>query len=845
MFGVASYRFRTTFARRRGGLLAIVLLIGVLGGLAMGAVAGARRTQSSFPAYLASTNPPDLEAQTGIADPTVATSSGYNASLAARIGSLPHVKRAATFTIFNPEIVALKVPHATTGGGIAPSAHAPAGEQPATLGASADGEFSTMDRPFVVHGRLADPTRADEVVVTQGEARFVGIHVGSVIPIGIFTNAQVEMPNCCTANGTVEPHRRIDLKVVGIVVLNNAIVQDAVDALGAEAVVFTPAFDREFRQCCSYFSGTLIQVDGGSSGAAAVTAELRRFMGKGGDFATENPVILAKAERAIKPESIALGVFGAIAALAALLVGAQLIGRQIREGADDRVVLRALGAGPGMTTCDSLIGVVGAVVAGSLLAVGVAVGLSPLAPLGPARPVDPHAGIAFDWTVLGVGLIVSIGALGAIAFVLAYRQAPHRAARRAERSAPRGSRLARVAANAGMPAPTVAGIRFALEPGRGKNTVPVRSAILGAVLAIGVAISTVTFSASLTTLVSRPALYGWNWDYELLSGYGGQQDLPEHQTAVLLDHDRSVAGWVGIYFSEAKVDGQVVPLIGTSPKSIVAPPLLSGHGVEAADQVVVGATTLADLHKRLGDLVVVKRGSTNLRLRIVGTATMPTIGTSGNPHPTMGTGALLSYRLIPAAERNPQDSEIPGPNAFLIRIRGGVNRSTALRSLQRINATLEASPDGAGGVTSVLRPAEIVNYRSQQHVPAYLGAVLAACTAVALGMTLIASVRRRRRDLALLKTLGFTRRQLAAVVGWQSTIAVGIGVVVGVPLGIVVGRALWDLFAHAIDAVPDPTVPALTIALVAIGALVLANIVAAIPALQAARTRTALLLRAE
>ena len=50
--------------------------------------------------------------------------------------------------------------------------------------------------------------------------------------------------------------------------------------------------------------------------------------------------------------------------------------------------------------------------------------------------------------------------------------------------------------------------------------------------------------------------------------------------------------------------------------------------------------------------------------------------------------------------------------------------------------------------------------------------------------TLTASVRRRRRDLALLKTLGFTRRQLAAAVSWQSTVPVAIGTALGVPLGI-------------------------------------------------------------
>ena len=75
--------------------------------------------------------------------------------------------------------------------------------------------------------------------------------------------------------------------------------------------------------------------------------------------------------------------------------------------------------------------------------------------------------------------------------------------------------------------------------------------------------------------------------------------------------------------------------------------------------------------------------------------------------------------------------------------------------------------------------------------------------------------------------------------------AVGIGIVVGVPLGIVLGRFLWDLFAHQIDAVAAPSVPTVSLLLVAVGALVLANLVAAIPGRIAARTPTAVLLRAE
>ena len=94
-----------------------------------------------------------------------------------------------------------------------------------------------------------------------------------------------------------------------------------------------------------------------------------------------------------------------------------------------------------------------------------------------------------------------------------------------------------------------------------------------------------------------------------------------------------------------------------------------------------------------------------------------------------------------------------------------------------------------------------------------------------------------------LKTLGFTHRQLAAVVAWQASVAAIIGIVVGVPLGIGAGRWLWILFAHKIFAVPQPTVPVMSVVVVALGALVLANLVAALPGRSAARTPAALILR--
>jgi ABC-type antimicrobial peptide transport system permease subunit len=184
--------------------------------------------------------------------------------------------------------------------------------------------------------------------------------------------------------------------------------------------------------------------------------------------------------------------------------------------------------------------------------------------------------------------------------------------------------------------------------------------------------------------------------------------------------------------------------------------------------------------------------------------------------------------------------------AAFITIRPGVTPATARRSLDQVTAALNRSSDGpVGGAVSVLRPAEIASYRTVGSTPSVLAAILAAGAIGALGLTLIASVRRRRHEFALLKTLGFTRRQLAATVAWQSSVPAIVGVIFGVPLGIAFGRWLWILFARGMSAVPDPNVPARYIVVVALGAMVFANLAAILPAHVAARTPTALLLRTE
>ncbi|HZQ87306.1 MAG TPA: FtsX-like permease family protein [Acidimicrobiales bacterium] len=853
--GAALYRFRTSLRYRSAAYLSLVVLIGLIGGVSLGALAAARRTQSSFAAYLASTNPSNL----GVTVFGGANSGGGAPALwspavtqgLARLTGVKHVETAI------PVAAAPLSPDGT------PRLDGINDVQPV---ASVDGLFFHEDRLAVTAGRLANPNSPDEVVMTSLAAQVLGVHVGEVIPYGIYSLDEQALPGFGTAR--VQPRLRFAPRLVGLVQQSNGIVEDDIDRFPT-FVFFTPALGREVvadgAQEGSITFG--LQLEHGNRDVAAVEREFAAAAPPGNSYGFHAIApVEAKVDRTVRPIAIALGVFGGVAALAALLISMQIIARQMHDAKEDQRVLRALGAGPITVVADGLVGVMASVLAGSLVAVGVATALSPLAPLGPVRHVYPHRGIAFDWTVIGLGLVVLIVGVGTVVGLLAYRGAVRRVDARWGNDVPRPSKVVQVAGSAGLPPPAVIGVHFALQSGRGRTAVPVRSAMLGAILAVALVVATVTFGSGLRSLVSHPSLYGWNFSYML----NATNTMPP-QTLSTLDHDPNVAAWDGYDYTVAEVDGQGVPFLfrfeyDHGAKAPISPPVLSGHAVEAEGQIVLGAATLAQLHTRLGGSVSVSYGTSGnplylppTRLTVVGTATMPAVGFSSviDDHTSMGTGAVMSQGGLPGSFQQALSSSDPllnGPNLVFVRLRDGVSAVAGKADLQRVadaaDAVLRAAPNGEAqgdtvSVVDVQRPAEIVNYRTMNATPALLAAALAVGAVVSLGLTLLASVRRRRRDLAVLKTVGLTPRQLVAALSWQASVAAAIGILVGLPLGIAAGRWLWELFARQINAVPQPSVPGLAVALVAVGTVALANLAATVPGLIAARTPTAHLLRSE
>lgn len=370
--GVAWYQLRVTFARRWTSYLAVVILIALTGGLAMASVAGARRTQSSYPTFLKSTNPSNLSLTTYDYEGNGPSGLGLERAIAA-LPDVAHVR--SLVSVVAVPLSATGTPRFSTLAQV-------------DLGGSLDGLFSAQDRPVASQGRLSDPRRLDQIVVTASAERILGVRVGESIDLGFYKSS--------TTNSSTPTRLFVQrVTVSGVAVINSQVLQDDIDRNYGFAFI-TPALLRKALRLDPaslrpvYYA---IQLRRHHPGIGAVEQQLIRVVPHGYvyqfhvDADTINTV-----ELALKPESVALGAFGAIAALVCLLLAVQALSRQLRRRSQERTLMRSLGASPAATLADALVPAGGSILVGTAFAVVVAVALSPLFPLGPVRPIYPGRG---------------------------------------------------------------------------------------------------------------------------------------------------------------------------------------------------------------------------------------------------------------------------------------------------------------------------------------------------------------------------------------------------------------------------------------------------------------------
>jgi hypothetical protein len=215
---------------------------------------------------------------------------------------------------------------------------------------------------------------------------------------------------------------------------------------------------------------------------------------------------------------------------------------------------------------------------------------------------------------------------------------------------------------------------------------------------------------------------------------------------------------------------------------------------------------------------------------------------SGAPDPgamgSIGPLATVHGRILVTSERPLLvHGRLPNPARPLeVRLDPASDRRRAIMQLQH---------DFPNTVLFPLKQPDITNLERVGYLPGLLASLVAL---LALGTTahaLITSVRRRRRDLAILKTLGFVRGQISQTVAWQATTFALVAGLIGVPLGVAGGRWAWRLVAEQLGVASGPIVPPVSVLTIVTGALVVANLVAAGPGWTAARIQPSVVLRAE
>ena len=141
-------------------------------------------------------------------------------------------------------------------------------------------------------------------------------------------------------------------------------------------------------------------------------------------------------------------------------------------------------------------------------------------------------------------------------------------------------------------------------------------------------------------------------------------------------------------------------------------------------------------------------------------------------------------------------------------------------------------------------PARIVNLHRVRSLP-LVGALLAALFGtVLLAYTLAVAVRRRVRQLGVLRALGMNGRRVGRVLLWQGVALALAIVVIGLPLGLAVGAVAWRTFAHSLGVAPSASIPWSVLVLIP-GAIVVGVLAAVVPAHRARRRPVSELLRVE
>ncbi len=769
------------------------MLTGATFGLAAAGVAGARRTTVAVPRFVAASHVPTAA--------VLANDPAYDAAERARVAALPEVRQVFPFEV-------------TVGIELEPSGGDTDGLVPAS------GPAGTLLEGVIIKGRAANPSKADEIVIDQNMARATHRHIGSTMTITQEASPAelAQLPPGLLAPG-VNPNFRQTLRVVGIA--------KSVDSSLNWST--SGGFYAKYGHRLVGFLNEFVTLKGGEADIPRFQRDVQRIVGHPVNIESASDLDgIPKIQNITRVERDGLLLF----ALAVLIGGGVLVGqalaRAVNAGAADLDTWRALGADRKTAIRAMVLPATVTAAVGGAVSVGLAIVLSPRFPISQARRYDLDLGFHADWSVLVLAAAATFVTVLGIAVTSALWTT---SGRRARKAAP--SSVGKWATLAGLPPALAIGSRLAVEPGRGRRAVPVRSALIGAMVGVLGVVGCFTFRAGLADAAHDPQRSGIVWNYVVASGEGA---VPAKDLS-FITHDRAVSSVMhALWVRNVPIKGVTTPTWAIDTvKGNISPVILNGRAPRSADEIAFGPGTLHALGLHIGDRVAVGNtlGHTDT---VVGVALVPASSHTDYDQSALLTLAGLQAAVGPVAKLDPNVFE----DYVLVKWAKGANVAAAehhLAAREKSNATSESA--------RVTLPTAVSTLGDLRSLPLALGVFFALLATATVAHALVTTVRRRRHELAVLRSIGFTRRQTRLAIAWQSTLLAAGGVVVGVPLGIVSGRLVWRWLAHNFPVVYVPPLALLSVVLVVPAALALANVLAAGPARSAARIRPAEALRTE
>jgi FtsX-like permease family len=795
---------RLDLRRRWRSLAVLALLIAVSTGTVLTAVAGARRGSSALDRLAARTLPSTVV--------VLPNQPGFDW---ARIRALPDVAALSNFAL-----------------GLEPQYDGVNGYEVSFVFTDTD-VLDTIERPVVQSGRILDPGKWDEVMVSPGFLTKYHKRVGDTLTMRLPSAEQAAHAGDTDTDTIVNAGPPLPVRIVGTgrsPWFSGVTTSDGDDA----GLIPSPALMTRYRDLLypkPAFSNALVRLRGGSTDLPAFEQELATVSGRSDIDVWDFAAMMAKAQRSYAFQARCLLAFGLAALVASLFLVGQAIARYTAASVADLQVLTALGMTRRQAVLAAATGPVPAALAGATLGAAAAGVASRWFPIGTARLVEPAPGPRPDWPVLGLGwvavpLLVLGGGLGAawLAF------GAHRS------GAARRSSVALAAARAGLPVPVVVGSRFALEAGRGRAAVPVRPALLGAVVGTLGILAAFTFSSGVHDATTNPERFGQTWQLETFVGMNDQDLGPVRPILAKIATDPDVTGVndARLAVAHASTNDTAVSLLTASPVDRpIRTVLTAGRMPAAADEVVLGPTAARAAGVAVGDRVTFTGATGPRAFTVVGTGFVAT-----SPHNGYDDGGWITAAGFDALFGKKFKFHLAE-----IAVRPGADLPTVTRRLVALSATVTHGP-GIDLAPPAL-PSPVAELRQVRVLPVVLGIFLVLLAAGAVGHALATAVRRRRVEVAVLRAVGMTRWQSRGVVITQASVLALVGVLFGVPLGIALGRLVWREVADLTPLAYVPPLALWALLLIAPLALLAANALAAWPGHQAARLRIGHVLRAE